>query len=118
MTANLYHREIYMPKGVLALAGVNVKLKVSEHAKRAARNDRYGQIEIPAEITFNGSDVVEAEFVNGKLAKVVVRLPYDSTRDAIFVCLIDGTLKTVWFNLRSDSHKTLRKELYKSAPCV
>src|SRR4051812_41370254 len=109
MTANLYHREIYMPKGVLALTGVTLKLAATDHAKRAARSDRYGQIEIPAEITFNGSDIVEAEFVNGKLSKVVVRLPYDAKRDAIFVCLIDGTLKTVWFNLKSDFHKTLRK---------
>lgn len=115
MTANLYHREIYMPKGVTALTGVTLNLKASEHAKRAARSDRYGFIHIPEAITFNGADVVEAEFVNGKLSKVVVRLPYDAQNDAIFVCLTDGTLKTVWLNRKNDLHKTLKKELYKCA---
>ena len=85
---------------------------------RQAREDRYGAIAIPAQIAFNGADVVEAEFVGGKLEKVVVRLPYDSTRDAIYVCKTDGTLKTVWSNLKSDSHKTLKKHLYLPAPNV
>lgn len=104
-----------MPAGVRNLANVTLTLKPTEHAKQAARNDRYGAITIPAQISFEGKDVVEAEFVNGKLSKIVVRLPYDGTRDAIYVCNIDGLLRTVWFNLKSDKHKTLKKELYKAA---
>jgi hypothetical protein len=118
MSSNLYHREIYMPAGVLALSNVTQALRATEHAKRAALNDRYGVITIPAEITFDGKDIVEAEFVNKKLAKVVVRLSYDARRDAIYVLNIDGTLKTVWFNLKSDKHKTLKKELYMARPSV
>ena len=73
---------------------------------------------IPESITFEGADVVEAEFESGKLQKLVVRLPYDSRRDAIYVFNVDGTLKTVWANLKSDRHASLKKELYKAAPAV
>ncbi len=112
--SNLYHREIFMPAGVRNLAGVTLALTPSHHARGAALYDRYGALTIPAQITFDGKDVVEAEFEAGKLVKVVVRLSYDDTRDAIYVCKTDGFLKTVWFNLKSDKHKTLKKHLYKS----
>jgi hypothetical protein len=116
MNSNLYHREIYMPKGVLALENYKLELRATAHAKIAATQDRYGIVKIPAAIEFHGRDVVEAEFVNGKLSKVVVRLPYDSRRDAIFVANVDGTLKTVWFNLSRDRHSTLDRSKYASRP--
>lgn len=118
MSSNLYHKDVFMPVGVLALENYRLTLRPTEHAKREAVQDRYGKVTIPEEITFSGRDVIEAEFVAGKLAKVVVRLAHDSRRDAVFVALVDGTLKTVWTNLKSDKHKTLKKELYKSAPAV
>ena len=117
--SNLYHRDLYMPKGVLALEDREVTFIVSAHAKRAAREDRYGFLTIPEKIRFDGKDVVEAEFEDGKLKKLVVRLPYDARRDAVYVFNVaDGLLKTVWANLKSDLHFTLKKELYKAAPVV
>lgn len=118
MKGNLYHRDIYMPEGVRKLSGITLALRATNHAKEAASRDRYGVLLIPAAITFSGQDVIEAEFINGSLAKVVVRLPYDSRRDAIYVCTPDGTLKTVWFNMRRDKHSTLDATKYcKEKPC-
>ncbi len=111
----LFHREIHMPARIANLGETTIAPKVTRHATEAALSDRYGRIQIPSHITFRGSDVVEAETVNGALSKVVVRKSYDATRDAIFAIGIDKGqtfLKTVWFNLKSDSHKTLRKEMY------
>ncbi len=111
----LFHREIFLPLNLRNLASTNLELNPTDHAREAAETDRYGAISIPAAIKFNGSNIVEAETVGGKLSKVVVRLSYDDTRDAIYAIGIDKGrtfLKTVWFNLKSDKHSTLRKEMY------
>lgn len=117
--SNLYHKDLYMPAGVLALEDREVTFIMSEHAKKAALSDRYGVIAIPEKIRFDGKDVVEAEFEGGKLKKLVVRLAYDARRDAVYVFNVaDGLLRTAWLNRRNDFHATLKKELYKSAPVV
>ena len=111
----LYHREIFMPSIVRELPPRTLRPEVTAHAKKAAASDRYGALNIPASVTFKGSDVVEAEFTDKKLSKLVVRLPYDATRDAIYAIGFDSGrvfLKTVWFNLKSDGHATLRRHLY------
>lgn len=111
----LYHREIFMPAIVREIPVKTIALKPTEHARRAALNDRYGKLEIPATLTFRGRNVIEAELTGGRVTKMVVRKEYDATRDAVYVFLPDGTLKTVWFNLKSDTHKTLRRSLYAAA---
>jgi L-ascorbate metabolism protein UlaG (beta-lactamase superfamily) len=117
--SNLYHKDLYMPAGVLALEEKQVTFVVSEHAKKAALSDRHGVLTIPENIRFDGKDVVEAEFEGGKLKKLVVRIAYDAIRDAVYVFNVpDGLLKTVWLNLSTDGHATLKKELYKAAPVV
>jgi hypothetical protein len=111
----LYHKDIYLPEPVRTLKRVNLSYRISGHARKAAETDRYGVIEIAPNITFEGKDVVEAEVKNGKVEKLVVRLPYDKERDVIYVVGIypDGkVLKTVWANLSNDLHSTLRRELY------
>lgn len=118
MSSNVYHREVYMHPKVAAFSNVRVEIKATRHASAEAAGDRYGALTIPASVTFDGKDVVEAEFEAGALAKLVVRLPYDARRDAVYVLKIDGTLKTVWSNLKSDKHKTLKKELYMPARAV
>ena len=117
--SNLYHKDLYMPAGVLALEDREVTFIISEHAKKAALSDRNGMLTIPEKIRFDGKDVVEAEFEDGKLKKLVVRIAYDATRDAVYVFNVpDGLLRTVWLNLSTDRHATLKKELYKAAPVV
>lgn len=108
----LYHKDIYMPLQIATAPEMRMVLRPTNHALYAAQNDRYGVIKIPASITFKGSDIVEAEVIDGQVSKVVVRLPYNERLSAIYVCLLTGVLKTVWFNLTSDTHKTLNANRY------
>jgi hypothetical protein len=115
----LYHREIFMPAQVAEqFDRRSFELQLTRHAKDAARRDRYGFILIPRKIVVQASQIVEAEIVSGEVVKVVVRQPYDQTRDLILVLSPDGKrarVRTVWFNLATDTHATLRAELYASA---
>lgn len=116
MPSKLYHKEIWMPPSIRALHGVTMALNFTVHAQKAAEEDRYGLIKIPSHITFDGSDVVEAEENEGKVTKLVIRLPYDISRDVIYVVTSDRTLKTVWTNQKSDVHASLNRSRYVSAP--
>ena len=111
----LYHRDIFMPAIVRELPSRTLAPRVTSHARDAAASDRYGVLNIPAAISFCGRDVVEAEFTDKKLSKLVIRLPYDGARDAVYAVGFGETgafLKSMWFNLKSDTHATLRRELY------
>jgi len=58
--------------------------------------------------------VFEAEW-NGKLVKIAMRVKLDEKRDLVIVGIpqMGGLfVKTVWINLRNDSHKTLNKNKY------
>ncbi len=112
----LFHREVYLPPEVLNMAAVTVHLKPTRHAIEAARSDRYGSINMPSAITFCGKDVIEIETEDNKVNKLVVRLSYDATRDVVYVFLTDGTLKTLWVNLKTDKHSSLKRHLYTLAP--
>jgi len=119
MDSLLYHREIYMPPRVLAAfkAGVRLGFGISAHALKAAKEDRYGEIEIPPAINVFSKDIIEVEMLGGKLVKVVARKEYDATRDAIYAIAVSPAghmLKTVWANLKTDDHKTLRRHLYQT----
>jgi hypothetical protein len=114
MTA-LYHREIYLPEIIRNLGARTIRPRVTRHAMEAAAGDRYGAMQIPTEIKFSGADVVEAEFTDKKLSKLVVRVKYDATRDAVFAIGFDrgeSFIKTAWFNLATDKHATLKRHLY------
>lgn len=111
----LYHREVFLPLQVLSMAAITVHLKPTRHAIEAARSDRYGSINIPSAITFCGANVIEIETEDNKVTKLVVRLSYDATRDAVYVFLTDGTLKTLWVNLKTDKHASLKRHLYTAA---
>ncbi len=119
MKTQLFHREVYMPADIREqFHGRTFRLAVSGHARVAARSDRYGVLSIPETVTVEGGAIVEAEASESAIEKIVVRTSYDATRDAVYVLIPDGpvaTLKTVWFNLKSDRHKTLDKKNYARA---
>lgn len=110
----LYHPEIFMPEWFTAPTE-RVTLKWSKHALRAGMNDRYGVIPVFKSIPLSKFKVVEIAAADGVCTKIVVRGRYDDERDVVFV-LIPGThhhfVKTVWFNKRTDKHKTLKRERY------
>lgn len=84
------------------------------HALRAARDDRYGQIFLPQTLDIEASQIVEVETVNNRAVKAVARLPYNDKLDLVLVICdpMDGEIyvKTVWLNQRDDNHATLRTE--------
>lgn len=115
MKDGLYHREIAMPREVATLKTVTICPTHTRHAREAALTDRYGVINLPEVVSFSGADVVEAEITEGRVSKLVVRRPYDETRDIVMAIGFrnsESFLKTVWGNLKTDRHATLRREIY------
>jgi hypothetical protein len=96
---------------------LKVTLVYSRHAEQEARNDRYGLVILPGALTFDPNNVVEAEFTNGSLSKLVIRQPHDAQRDLILVVLPGSRVffvKTVWTNLKTDKHSTLNRNRYET----
>lgn len=107
----LYHKEVYWPfkntpQGVWAVT-------YSNHAIQAASDDRYGRIPLAPTIDLSSLELFEIETKDNKIVKIVGRARLDATRDICYAILVANKLvKTVWVNLRSDKHRTLRKEQY------
>lgn len=121
--SKLYHREVFWP----ALVEQRVREVAEEadfhlcrygfHAKRAAQDDRYGEIRLPLHLQINEQEVFEAEIdQDNSLRKFLVRTTLDQNRDMVLVFIPggDGALfcKTVWINLKSDKHRTLKRQRY------
>jgi hypothetical protein len=86
----------------------------SMHALRSALADRHGAFTPPASLRIVNADIVEAEYVAGKVVKVIARIPLNEKLDMVFALvdpLRDGglrgdlvTVKTVWLNEKTDTH--------------
>ena len=89
------------------------------HALHASRDDRYGNLApyLPKTLDVTSPDLsfVEVEMTeSGATEKVVARmrtgLMYGREHvDLVLVVLKGGTVKTVWGNVASDSHRTLNR---------
>jgi len=112
MQDGLYHRDIFLPIRL----GFAAFVKYSAHARQAAQDDRYGALTLPAVISTQEADVIEVEVANGKPHKAVLRMRHDDERDLCVVVLLDTcVVKTVWCNLRTDTHGTLDRTKYMAA---
>jgi antitoxin component of MazEF toxin-antitoxin module len=107
----LYHKEIGFPKNVKMLSGV-LNLRYSQHAARAASDDRYGFMELPETLDVTHGTPVEIEVNFGIITKAVYRAGYDDELDMVLVVQPDGFVRTVWFNKKTDKHKTLDRAKY------
>lgn len=113
----LYHSEVFMPPQ-LAKPCYRGRLSYTNHAKRAAMDDRYGPIPLVFDFVPEEATLIESEVEQGPcgryiyVVKQVWRLPLDDTRDLVMAITHDGRVKTVWVNLRSDKHKTLDRKKY------
>lgn len=111
----LFHSEIRLPDGFVAPTH-RVALRWTRHADQARTTDRYGEIRRFKCATLGRLSVVEVGMENGRVAKILFRGRYDDTRDVCMVLIPNGTgpwtVKTVWFNLSSDSHTTLDHSKY------
>lgn len=93
-------------------------LRYIPHALKASMDDRYGNLaqHLPRHLDVNSPDIsfVEVEMnAAGCVEKVVARLRTalryrGEAVDLVLVVLRDGTVKTVWGNVASDNHATLR----------
>ena len=112
----LFHKEIGFPKSAESLYGRKFKLTYSNHAKRSVLDDKHGIIDKPPlNLEITKDNLIELELTGGLISKAVIRLPYDKTRDVVIAIIPDyniAIVKTLWFNLTSDIHKTLNKSLY------
>lgn len=113
----LYHKEIGLPSGAAKPFVGSLHLAFGHHARQAANSDRYGRIELPQNLQVDESSIVEVEVDGGVAVKAVVRVQFDAQRDLVVVVnrpdVRGAFVRTVWFNLRSDAHKSLRRHLYR-----
>lgn len=115
MQSGLYHAEVRLPEGYRH-PRATVTVQYSNHAMMESRRDRYGSITLPESIDLSNFDTVEVEVIGGRVHKIVVRGALDSQRDVVYVLMPKAGrpwfCKTVWVNLRTDSHRTLDRSRY------
>lgn len=117
----LFHTEIGFPRNFTPPQGLR-KLEYGSHAKREAKNDRYGTIQLPATLNLDEYKLIEIGVTtqNGrnKVEKMLYRGKLDSERDLCIVVIPSGNkhepwfVKTVWVNETSDLHRTLNPKKY------
>lgn len=102
-----------------------LKVAYDKHALAESCFDRYGKLPTPDALDLGAFQVVEIE-VNDRwprgssqrVIKLVLRGPCDPKRDVVYVVRYIAnrpTVVTIWANLKSDQHKTLRKDKYRAA---
>lgn len=111
----LYHKDIGFPDDIHLPPGFNpvMQLNYGSHARREAMEDKYGEIKLPHRIDIRKGETIEIGVTGKTVTKMVVRFSYDQTRDIVLVIMPRGNfVKTVWFNLKTDQHKTLDHSKY------
>lgn len=114
LQTGLFHKDIGLPISPNRII-FHAQLKYSNHALKAAQNDRYGKINLPETLNTKLDNVtlIELETKNGKPFKGVYRMPYNDKHDIVIVLLYETRLvKTVWLNSKTDAHKTLDVSKY------
>ena len=107
-----YHADIYLPPEARDLEFATM-LTYTRHARKAARDDRYGRINLPTVFDSRKARLIEAVTEAGKVVKGLFRLPHDERHDLCIVVLVEtGKVLTVWLNERSDKHHTLDRSQY------
>lgn len=112
MNGRLYHFEIGFPRNLNVRFGT-LRLRYSHHARQAALNDRYGDIDLPEALNTNTAKVIEVEVIGDRVEKVLYRVSYNDDFDLLVAVMPrDSFVKTVWLNRRNDGHKTLNAAKY------
>lgn len=111
----LYHKEIGFPEDMNMPPGFNpvMSLRYGPHANEQALEDKYGKISLPHRVDVRKGDIFEIGTRGNTVTKIGARFSYDETRDIILIINAnDGSVRTVWFNLKSDKHRTLDRSKY------
>ena len=108
----LYHKDLGLPKSARSLQFAGF-LTYSQHARDAAKTDRYGQVDLPTIFDSRNASLIEAGYDGEKVVKTVYRQQYDRQHDLCIV-LDPRTMRviTVWLNRLDDHHRTLQEDKY------
>jgi predicted FMN-binding regulatory protein PaiB len=106
----LYHKDVYLPQAALGAVNPGLRLRYGRHAIYAFADEGLKASELPA--TLLDFQLVEAELDAHGVTKTVVRIPWNSTNDLVLVVQPDGFVRTVWFNEKTDTHRTLNTSRY------
>jgi hypothetical protein len=120
----LYHKDIFLPNSIKNYINRTYRLFWTPHSKKSAETDRHGKIDVSKigrMLYVELKDIIEVEEneTADSIKKLVIRKPYDEERDVVLVIIPNilsgkAVVKTAWFNLKSDTHKTLRTTVYSS----
>ena len=108
----LYHCDLGFPSGLYWPNGL-YPLKFGVHAVQAADHDNI--YPLPAYVDTRKSTPIEIGIEDGKIVKILYRIPLDNRKD---LCIVVDTRRpvwyviTVWTNDRTDRHRTLNKSRY------
>lgn len=107
----LYHVELGFPKSIKKISGMFL-LDYTEHAIKASKNDRYGDIILPKHIDIKKATLIEMEVIDNVMVKGVYRIEYNELYDLVLVITNFRVVKTVWLNSKEDKHATLDESKY------
>lgn len=106
----LFHRDVMMPEWIRAIPKTVARIYHSTHASSKVT---YFNLPHRSHISFDGGDIVEAAVDKGKVAKLLVRLPYSETKDICYVIVpVDYVVVTVFLNDVDDHHPNLERWRY------
>lgn len=112
----LYHIEVHWPTDVeqaVRKLRKHYRPTYTAHARNAARNDHVGSVRLPRTIHLDTYTVIEAEYRDGEVTKLLLRGYHCQDNDLVLALIPQtGQVKTVWLNRRSDAHSTLRRDRY------
>jgi len=111
----LYHKDVGFPDDLDMPRGFRpvLNLKFGPHASEEALSDKYGEIRLPHRVDIRKGDIFEIGVRGKVVSKLAVRFSYDDTKDIVLIINpADGFVRTVWFNKKSDAHKSLDTSKY------
>lgn len=121
MLNGLYSKQVYWPDTVKAVIehtfSYQYFIELTIHA-----GEKINQLGLPNGVykAMAYGEIIEAEFYNGKLIKVVTRLPHRTKPIDICAAILVNpdnrlgklAIKTIWTNRHDDNHITINKEAY------
>lgn len=112
-----YHKDIGFPPDLTLPRGFNpvLDLKYGSHAREEAMAEKYGILQLPRRIDIRKTEIFEVATRRGSniIQKICVRMAHDDKKDIVIVIMVpQGFVKTVWANLKTDTHRTLNRANY------
>lgn len=110
----MYHIDVYMPQQAYEYMSNRIVMPTySMHAVDKTTKSKYGNFTLPRIIDLSNWQLIEAEIIDSKLHKILIRKNIDEYRSLCLVLLTQRYfVKTAWINLISDNHSSLERSHY------